>query len=294
MNRRFTQDNIDLNRNVIFDATKWQQISQLDYTAEAQIGNVNMTYMPNKEHNKVRWFLNNGAMPNFWNDDIMFWVHSASQILKYGYTAMSKVIVTGQYYDPTGIFFGGQQLAPEHEILKYFLISSKKSTSSIKGLRLQDVCGRSFEDFTKISLLDVHTGLGKPGLDTLLTSYVEDHNKVQELFKNDAAYMNNDRIMCACITSGSGSGFSHSGMYAHTIGTMDEYNQKFFIGKNRDTLSLTQEFGTVPGVRVFKALRNENMAHWYCKNHQDDISKSTKYKKQLEKKKSSCTTGILL
>ncbi|ETO19118.1 hypothetical protein RFI_18119, partial [Reticulomyxa filosa] len=186
MGRRFTIDNIDLNRNVIFDEDKWKQVTQMSYTAEAEINGEKTSYMPNREYSNFRWFLTPNRMPSFWKDDVWFWAQTAWQLLLYGFDALSKVVVTGQYHDPKGLYYGGQKLSPEHEALTHFLLGKKDLS---KGLRLEDMCDRNVKGFDKVSLIDVHTGLGKKGMDTLLTSYVHDYKKLKQIFQNDEDYV---------------------------------------------------------------------------------------------------------
>ncbi|ETO31154.1 hypothetical protein RFI_05970 [Reticulomyxa filosa] len=178
MNRRFTQDNIDLNRNAIFDDDKWRKVTQMDYVAEAEVNGVRETYKPNREYKNFQWAVqsNDEQSGHYWTD-----------------------------FDQQGLFFGGLGLSPEHTFLRYFLTGEKqpKSTTSThdKQMRcLKDVCGSKIEEFKKISLIDVHTGLGKHGVDTLLTSTVEDYDKTRKLFKDNQSYLKNGKhilnILC--------------------------------------------------------------------------------------------------
>jgi hypothetical protein len=102
--------------------------------------------------------------------------------------------------------------------------------------------------FPKLVQLDVHTGLGPTGLDTLLV------DGPAAGFPPPAAL-----FAGAYAVEGGDAGSGDVGLgYEATVGFSSESCSHFF--RAGATLCLTQEFGTVPGIFVALAMIHENAA----------------------------------
>ena len=94
----------------------------------------------------------------------------------------------------------------------------------------------------------MHTGLGKSGQDTLLVS-PEFAAHARDVFPNSKVEADGDK-------GGVSSGYNLARGFVH-----DLYRHRF--PSDPDSLFVTQEFGTVKGILVARALVLENMAHHY-------------------------------
>ncbi len=83
-------------------------------------------------------------------------------ILRYGFKPLQQAIVQGQYHMPKGIFYGGTERQPESRCLDSFL-------------------GKFLTDCTILYGVDLHSGLGKYGKESLLLESEFDYKLVGEL-----------------------------------------------------------------------------------------------------------------
>ena len=74
--------------------------------------------------------------------------------MQHGFGLVKTALVAGTYHDPSGIFFGGQELQKSHVLVREFL------KQALPGCTLQ----------RHVAWCDVHTGLGPCGVDVLLGS----------------------------------------------------------------------------------------------------------------------------
>ena len=85
-------------------------------------------------------------------------------LARHGFTKMKRSLVAAQYTDSRGIFYGGRSLEPSHTLLfewfGRFAGSDSDTTTSNQVKR-------------GVTWIDVHTGLGTSGEDTLLTDESE-------------------------------------------------------------------------------------------------------------------------
>jgi hypothetical protein len=156
-----------------------------------------------------------------------FWWRLAALALRHGPRALKQAIAEGQYEFPRGLFFGGRALEP--------------------GPRLYlDFLRRSFTRAEYLLAIDMHTGLGPRGEETLVleagTGATPPTELARALGRNlvdpatgDAAYR---------IRGGMGGAF-----FAALPGTRTDF--------------LLQEIGTYPAHVVLAALREENRCHYH-------------------------------
>src|SRR6266481_105950 len=92
----------------------------------------------------------------------LFTLKAGWLILRHGMPALKQAVVGGQYEYPKGLFFGGKRLEQGPEKYKTFLTLHLASAE-------------------RIIAIDVHTGLGKYGEDTLLAEE-KDYNTLHAMF----------------------------------------------------------------------------------------------------------------
>ena len=144
-------------------------------------------------------------------------------VLRHGSNNLKQWIAEGQYEHPRAIQFGGKKLERGPEALLNWL------DKNLKGVE-------------EIWAIDLHTGLGPSGHDTLLVSTEMDEtlvNKLHDLFPGHVESLDAD----------SGVGYKIVGDLHQ--GLKDRYDHIKWT-------SLTQEFGTFKPLEVLKANRAEN------------------------------------
>ncbi|PYS30326.1 MAG: DUF2817 domain-containing protein [Acidobacteria bacterium] len=145
-------------------------------------------------------------------------------ILRHGMPALKQAVVGGQYEYPKGLFFGGKQLQQGLERYESFL--ARRLTSA-----------------KQVVAIDVHTGLGKYGEDTLLVD-TEQYDTLRRRF--------GERVTRSD---------PHESPAYQVRGALESMIFRVLRGAHVDFLR--QEFGTYGPVKVLQALRQENRAHYY-------------------------------
>ncbi len=146
--------------------------------------------------------------------------------LSYGVRHLKQAIAMGQYEFPKGLFFGGSLIEMGPSLYQSWLADQLPSLK----------CGFA---------IDVHTGLGKSGQESLFLR--------RALVRTDVLA---DRLGRDLIsdTAESGVGYVIQGGYANCFDVLQEGAEMHVV---------TQEFGTYPSVLVLHALREENRWHHY-------------------------------
>lgn len=148
------------------------------------------------------------------------------RVLRHGYPAVKQAVAQGQYEFPQGLFYGGAGLEEGPRRYLEWLASHLSHASALLAL-------------------DVHTGLGRRGEDTLLI------DPGYEPPAGLAAALGGPLVGPA---TGDDTSYVVRGGLASAV---------------RETLPraslhpVVQEFGTCPVFRVISALRDENRAHFY-------------------------------
>ena len=170
-----------------------------------------------------------------------FWPKAGFYIAMRGLAALKKVIIGGQHHNPKGLFYGGTKLARSHVLLKD-LLSKHPAVAGAK----------------KLAMVDVHTGLGPWKLDTLLA---KDAGSLALLHKAGLTEgLPHSRF--EDTTSADEGSVAGEGAYVETVGfTTSAAGYPALFGAATERLAFGQEFGTVAGVQVFRALRAENAAY---------------------------------
>ena len=145
-------------------------------------------------------------------------------IAGYGFNSLKQAIGGGQYEFPKGIMFGGKELQPGAANYEAFLAQRVASAE-------------------RLFAIDVHTGLGKYGEDTLL-SEPKNYAAVKQMFGDRVAPLD-----------------AETGPAYRTTGSID--GMIWRVAPNAQVYFVCQEFGTYGPLTVVQALREENRWHQY-------------------------------
>ena len=182
-------------------------------------------------YRKLNALLNPESPPQRWD---LFHPRLVGCILRYGFNNLKQAIAGGQYHYPRGLFFGGHQLE-EGPVL------------------LLDWFKRHFEGVKRVGAIDVHTGLGKYGMDSLLVPYGSD----TEIFK-----LLRERLGNRITPQGpSGVAYLIQGLF------VDALEREM---PHADWTCMVQEFGTFHVLPMLKALRQDNRWHHYAQKERLD------------------------
>lgn len=217
--RRVNEHNVDLNRNALFPH-QWPTALDRDH---------NIASYQDFDH-----MFNPDRLPR------SMWYEIVKAVVRYGIPKLKRALVTGQYHAPHGISYGGNQLEPSWEKLVAFL------QETIPSL-LPD--GNNGKD-TKATWIDVHTGLGEYGVDTIM--HLDDGLSpllLQDVFGGSSfpgLSKHGDKVKQG---------------YESTIGSSDAFLGTLLGETMRDVWVVVQEFGTQPGVLVGRSLIVDNIIH---------------------------------
>ncbi len=154
----------------------------------------------------------------------LFTLKAGWLILRHGMPALKQAVVGGQYEYPKGLFFGGKRLEQGPEKYKTFLTLHLASAE-------------------RIIAIDVHTGLGKYGEDTLLAEE-KDYNTLHAMFGERVTPLDAEESPAYRIRGALNSVLPQAVPKATVF-------------------AITQEFGTYGPTKVLHALREENRWHHY-------------------------------
>jgi hypothetical protein len=208
--RRFNENNVDLNRNNM-NAKEWQ-IALARPLSFASYELFDPTL--------------NLPRPPMWYDRWSVLFQAGLKIIQHGFGACKKALVTGQYAKPSGLYFGGQETQASLVKLHAFLKETFKAPKVVIAL-------------------DIHSGLGPSGMDTLMVDSEELKSSLSDIFKSAYA-----------IESPFSVGSDASAGYEDALGT--DIFQNIWSEDTTNLISATQEFGTVPGILVVRAMIIEN------------------------------------
>ena len=185
-------------------------------------------------------FLNPARPPSLVDAYLRIPAGAAYNIAAYGMLHLKRALVAAQYSFQAGIFYGGTELQSSHALLWAFLE------------RFQNV-----KPGGRVTWVDVHTGLGSSGKDTLMVAGPAGFAEVLKWFPGA------DHVHCDHDDQQTDVGAG----YDLTRGLIEELFKHRFTGttgsdggQHAHQLHFTQEFGTVPGFLVVRAMLLENQA----------------------------------
>jgi len=211
--RRWNENGVDLNRNFLTEK-QFQQRLAMD---QNQFGYEDIYPEINPPHTL------------HWTD--FFWIRTAIFILRFGYMPLKLAIITGNYHFPHSLFYGGQQLQPSHVAISQFL----KTHFDLKRVEA-------------LAVLDIHTGLGPSGFDTLVLEGTTTHDDAIRIFGKEMEHH---------LVRVKGQNQGALNCYEHVAGGVPNGIVSLFPSTLPKALPLTLEYGTIPILFVYKALRAE-------------------------------------
>ena len=234
--RRWNENNVDLNRNGVHDPAEFAKLRSRD----KNIGG----YFDFDD------LFNPTTAPTAWSPYTNLF-SAARCIVTHGMTKMKRAMVSAQYHKPEGIFFGGFEVQPSHLIVKEYL----------EGIGAAAATGR-------VTVIDVHTGLGPTGVDTLLVGGADEAAETLRRFPVDAKVSPHTTIQALDGSGGASADSSNAAAgYELTRGTTVEAMRSVFA--KTKPLTVTQEFGTVTGVLVGRAMILENQGFHHDPKNRD-------------------------
>ena len=157
-----------------------------------------------------------------------FYGRAAALVLRHGMAKLRAVVVAGQTVNPRGLFYAGRSPEPGPAAYQAYLASRLARAE-------------------QIAAIDVHTGLGRHGEDTLIVNAATAYAQANATMRG---------VYGVRVAPADGSGSTY-----HADGSQQEMYRRLFP---RAQLNFaTQEFGTLPPLRVLAALREENRWHHY-------------------------------
>jgi hypothetical protein len=216
---------VDLNRNCLVTETEWAEVLGRD---------PNFAHYADFSH-----VMNPVESPGPW-DGLFFVFTAVYNIAQHGYMKLMRALVAGNYHMPEGIFYGGTELQSSHVLLHQWL----HDQGYISAVR-------------HMVAVDVHTGLGPMGVDTLLNEpfpHVSAQVFSGEWFPGAKVETTQDDPEDVEASD------TGSAAYSDTRGLQDHCLVQLWDNLTTPPLVITQEFGTVPGVLVFFGVRKENAA----------------------------------
>ena len=156
-----------------------------------------------------------------------FFLQALIEIMRHGYTNLRNVIPKGQGQFPKGLFYCGKHLEQGPELYSRWLTESFASTKHLL-------------------VIDVHTGLGKMGKESLF----------HKIVSNDSTILTEhfDRPLLTDYETSGAASYEIIGGHCEAFGSLPSTQTLDFIA---------QEFGTYPTLYTLQALRDENRYHNY-------------------------------
>lgn len=220
--RRFNENGVDLNRNAIFTPYTLESMNRNKYGSDTyQL--VRDTINPIGQIYDGQW------------TRVKQYLRMVYFIIKNGFGTSKKAIVTGTYdpYDKGKLVWGGDKLQPSHQLLHGYL---EKTVNP--------------ESVSDVVVIDVHSGLGPEGKDTLMIPWctTKSREEMEDIYGHDSYKIDmvGDKVVS---TTSKG--------YDEVYGTVDEGYANLFSFANNVT-AITQEFGTYSPLRVMMELILEN------------------------------------
>lgn len=128
--RRCNENNVDLNRNCLFNQTERVGAPEGYESARALI------------------------LPDSTSSFRAFAFQALLQVTQHGFTTIKGAITGGQYIDPHGLFFGGSELQPEIEIFYRWIETQLEGTEHILCIDLHSGLGKFCHDTVLLDVLE--------------------------------------------------------------------------------------------------------------------------------------------
>ena len=231
------ENNVDLNRNYLtkeqFNAKSQEDPNRFQY--------MDFNLLLNPHPDNLVWYYD------------LYWFRVLYNVFRYGFTSLKRTLVSGTYSQSAGLSYGGMQLQPSFIAVEKFLS---------KSLQLDLI--------KRVAIIDVHTGLGRSGEDTLILDRCTNPQVAKVAFDLKETFIEKMAYLGA-------KGFSDVvAGYEEVYGSVPAGVAKLF--PTATVVGLCQEFGTVPATMVFQALRWEQAMTRYAFS---DRKKASEYLKEM-------------
>lgn len=273
--RRVNENNIDLNRN----ALSRDQFARIQDTHNSSHANYqSMDRLFNPQH-----------APTFVSTYATFAPRVLWHLLRRGLGHIKAAMVSGQYYNRQGIFYGGSELERSTALLERWLHKFIKTRGHHQWHSRPRYSTGSMGKMNEntpiddaITWIDVHTGLGPSGRDTLLPGSFgrsrgalgEQSSCVKDGKKTDCVMFWSQHLVRWFPDSLRPSENSVAAGYEEAKGLYGEYFNNLLQEHSPNALFLVQEFGTIPSVLVGHALMTENAAFQFG-NHSVNLGENS-------------------
>ncbi len=201
--RRTNERNVDLNRNFVLQPFE---------RAGAPVG-----------YELVRDLIAPATTPLFSS----FALRAVLAITAHGFSSLKQAVTGGQFIEPQGLYFGGEELQQELCILRAWFSEHSSATEHL-------------------IVVDVHTGLGSFAEETLLIEYPtgsEEHRRIGEIFGAERVH---------APDAARSINYSATGALCHLFPSCFPTMRIDYV---------VQEFGTYHALQVLHALVAENVEH---------------------------------
>ena len=244
--RRTNEHNVDLNRNGL-TPEEWKTFATNHYN-RANYDRFDQS------------FFNPSRPPTWCSSWFELLLKCAWTVARHGMSSMKTAMVGAQYHVSTGIFYGGKDkvepsLLQLRDWLEDYLLRNR---SQLQEQEESD----SSALVNAVTWVDLHTGLGKMGVDTLLMVNGDETKSEDTARELDQWFPGADHPY-----KGSAHAASVIQGYENVKGTVNDYFRPLF-SPSEEPVIVTQEFGTVPSILVARALVAENAAYHYSPKDQ--------------------------
>ena len=264
-NRRVNEDNVDLNRNFL-TAEQFEFVTNRDPNFAGYVDFeplLNPEYMSTMDNIFALYF-----------NDICGFYRMVSSLMKYGIGKIRRALLSGNYYKEAGLGFGGYTLSKSARNLIDIVSNIKavvgnntdETTNAEDGK--YEIAKNLLEVAQEVILIDVHTGLGPSGVDTLAIDNAQQFALLDNTFPSDfdksGSIIGGLRESTSGDVRNNGQAInSNMAGYDLTVGMLTKDFCNTWLAPHLPIdrkLCITQEFGTISSVIVGKLLVDENWA----------------------------------
>lgn len=237
--RRVNENNVDLNRNAL-RPDDWKRAE----------------HHPNKEnYDRFNHAFNPTKAPTWFYGYVQYWLESLPLIAIHGLPTLKAALVVGQHHRPTSVFFNGQKVEASIVKLEDWLTGYFQSRPN---------------KFAGVTWIDVHTGLGAFGEDTILPAGFTSEDTLEHLRQQlEQWYPDSHHPASSKVGATVSKGYEGVKFVADYFSTLFDEDQ--------EPLLTMQEFGTLHNILVARALVMENAAY----HHASDPSQALEWAKRV-------------
>jgi Protein of unknown function (DUF2817) len=200
------------------------------------------------------------------------WLLFALEAMRHGIPALKAAMVSGQYHDPAGIFYGGDRVQPSYAVLEQWLVQDLLPSLGVPATSIESKTadGTNRTPFESVMWIDVHTGLGPSGQDTMmpcLPMAPPDSSPDSSILSKIG-----ERFPDAHHPSHGAAGADVASAYGTVRGQVGDYFGDLLrplVAAEGEATFVAQEFGTIVSPRVGHALIVEN-ALWHHRQQRSD------------------------